>query len=168
MLAGLSVVVGQSGHKDEAMCLLASLPLRYILKIYRKEEVMSKNAGKSLLLKFRKRDSAFGVTRETWKDVADALGLSETEAIHVAMSRLAHEKGKLKMEAENWAQDAPEFEGVIADPILKEPTLEETSLLGENWKEVRQLGAALRRKRMEDASNEGTTGGRDRVDEVAG
>lgn len=129
---------------------------------------MSKNGSKSLLLKFRKRDCAFGVTRETWKDVAAALGLSETEAIHVAMSRLAHERGKLKMEAENWAQDAPEFEGVIADPILKEPTLEETSLLGENWKEVRQLGAALRRKKLEDASNEGTTGGRDRVDEVAG
>ena len=129
---------------------------------------MTKNAGKSLLLKFRKRDSAFGVTRETWKDVADALGLSETEAIHVAMSRLAHQKGKLKMDAEDWGQGDPKFEGAVSDPILEEPTLEESSLLGENWNEVRQLGAALRKKRMEEATNEGTTGGRDRVDEVAG
>lgn len=129
---------------------------------------MTKNAGKSLLLKFRKRDSAFGVTRETWKDVADALGLSETEAIHVAMSRLAHQKGKLKMEAEKWSQEDQEFEGAVSDPILEEPTLEESSLLGENWNEVRQLGAALRKKRMEEATNEGTTGGRDRADEVAG
>jgi hypothetical protein len=129
---------------------------------------MTKNAGKSLLLKFRKRDSAFGVTRETWKDVADALGLSETEAIHVAMSRLAHQKGKLKMEAENWGLEDQEFEGAVSDPILEEPTLEESSLLGENWNEVRQLGAALRKKRMEEATNEGTTGGRDRADEVAG
>ncbi len=127
---------------------------------------MSKNAGKSLLLKFRKRDSAFGVTRETWKDVAEALGLSETEAIHVAMSRLAHHKGKLKMETEQWEEDAPEFEGVV-DPILEEPTLEETSLLGENWKEVRQIGAELRRKLREN-SDENTASGRDSIDQVAG
>ena len=89
-----------------------------------------------MLLKFRKRDSAFGVTRETWKAAAQKLGLSETEAIHVAMSRLVHREGLMKIEGDNWDRDLKEYEGVV-DPALEEPTLEETSMLGANWGEIR-------------------------------
>src|SRR5918993_1280288 len=46
--------------------------------------------GKSLLVRFRDKDSKDGVTRRTLKKVASALGLSETEAIHRALVEYAH------------------------------------------------------------------------------
>lgn len=45
--------------------------------------------GKSLLVRFRGKDSRDGVTRRTLKNVASALGLSETEAIHRALVEYA-------------------------------------------------------------------------------
>jgi len=49
-------------------------------------------ATSSLLLKFRQRDTQLGVTRETVKAMADRFDLSETQVIHMALSRLAKEE----------------------------------------------------------------------------
>jgi hypothetical protein len=46
----------------------------------------------SLLLKFRRRDTQFGVTRETVKAIAERFDVSETEVVHMALSRLAKEE----------------------------------------------------------------------------
>lgn len=46
----------------------------------------------SLLLKFRTRDSQFGVTRKTVKAMAARYGLSETEIVHMALSRMAKDE----------------------------------------------------------------------------
>jgi hypothetical protein len=50
------------------------------------------SATSSLLLKFRSRDTQFGVTRETVKAMAEQFDLSETEVVHMALSRLAKEE----------------------------------------------------------------------------
>ena len=44
-----------------------------------------------LLLKFRGKDSAYGVRRETLKALAEELQVSETMAVHLAISRFAHD-----------------------------------------------------------------------------
>ncbi len=49
-------------------------------------------ATSSLLLKFRARDTQFGVTRETVKTMAAHFDLSETEVVHMALSRMAKEE----------------------------------------------------------------------------
>lgn len=46
----------------------------------------------NLLLKFRARDTQFGVTRSTVKAMAKHFDLSETEVVHMALSRLAKEE----------------------------------------------------------------------------
>jgi hypothetical protein len=46
----------------------------------------------SLLLKFRAKDTPFGVTRETVKKIAALYDLSETEVVHMALSRLAKDE----------------------------------------------------------------------------
>lgn len=46
----------------------------------------------SLLLKFRIRDTQFGVTRETVKAMAERFDVSETEVVHMALSRLARDE----------------------------------------------------------------------------
>lgn len=45
----------------------------------------------NLLIKFKSKDSPFGVTRETLKAIAEELDVSETMAVHLALSRLARE-----------------------------------------------------------------------------
>ena len=45
----------------------------------------------NLLLKFRIKDSPYGVTRETLKALSDATDASETMVIHLALSRFAKE-----------------------------------------------------------------------------
>lgn len=45
-----------------------------------------------LLLKFRSHNTQFGVTRETVKAMAVRFDLSETEVVHMALSRLAKEE----------------------------------------------------------------------------
>jgi hypothetical protein len=49
-------------------------------------------SASNLLLKFRARDTQFGVTRETVKSMAEHFDLSETEVVHMALSRLAKEE----------------------------------------------------------------------------
>jgi len=44
-----------------------------------------------LLLKFRGKDSTYGVRRETLKALAEELHVSETMAVHLAISRFARE-----------------------------------------------------------------------------
>jgi hypothetical protein len=39
------------------------------------------------LLKFRAADSSYGVTRGTVKAISDALGLTETQVVHIALNR---------------------------------------------------------------------------------
>jgi hypothetical protein len=45
----------------------------------------------SLLLKFRAKDTRFGVTRETVKALASELDTTETQVVHMALSKLAEE-----------------------------------------------------------------------------
>jgi len=49
-------------------------------------------SASNLLLKFRTRDTQFGVTRKTVKALAAHLDLSETQVVHMALSRMAHEE----------------------------------------------------------------------------
>ncbi|HQR21211.1 MAG TPA: hypothetical protein PKV98_10105 [Burkholderiaceae bacterium] len=53
--------------------------------------IMSATPSK-LLLKFRTRDTQFGVTRKTVKAMAARFDLSETEIVHMALSRMAKEE----------------------------------------------------------------------------
>ncbi|HQS58354.1 MAG: hypothetical protein B7Y56_09725 [Gallionellales bacterium 35-53-114] len=46
---------------------------------------------RNLLLKFKSKDSPYGVTRETLKALADEMDISETMVVHLAISRLAKE-----------------------------------------------------------------------------
>lgn len=48
-------------------------------------------AADSLLLKFRSKDTRFGVTRETVKALANELDTTETQVVHMALSKLAEE-----------------------------------------------------------------------------
>lgn len=44
-----------------------------------------------LLLRYRDQDTAYGVTRKTASRLASALGLSETQVVHVALANLARQ-----------------------------------------------------------------------------
>jgi len=48
-----------------------------------------KAASSGILLRYRDRDSAYGVSRSTAIKLADTLGVSETQVIHVALAHLA-------------------------------------------------------------------------------
>ena len=45
----------------------------------------------SMLLKFRAKDTHFGVTRDTVKALAAELDTTETQVVHMALSKLAQE-----------------------------------------------------------------------------
>jgi hypothetical protein len=45
----------------------------------------------NLLLKFKSKDSPYGVTRETLKALAEEMAVSETMVVHLAISRFAKE-----------------------------------------------------------------------------
>jgi hypothetical protein len=45
----------------------------------------------SLLLKFRSKNTRFGVTRDTVKALASELDTTETQVVHMALSKLAEE-----------------------------------------------------------------------------
>ena len=45
--------------------------------------------SENLLVKFRAKDTPFGVTRATVKAIAEALDVNETQVIHMALSKLA-------------------------------------------------------------------------------
>jgi len=44
-----------------------------------------------ILLRYREKDTAYGVTRKTTARLADTLGLSETQVVHVALANLARQ-----------------------------------------------------------------------------
>ena len=46
-------------------------------------------ASESLLVKFRAKDTSFGVTRSTVKAMALELDVNETQVIHLALSKFA-------------------------------------------------------------------------------
>ena len=73
----------------------------------------------SLLLKFRTRDTQFGVTRQTVKAMAARFDLSETEIVHMALSRMAKEELPA-YEADDGPLSAPDFKtlGKIAGAAL--------------------------------------------------
>ena len=48
-------------------------------------------AADSLLLKFRAKNTRFGVTRDTVKALAIELDMTETQVVHMALSKLAEE-----------------------------------------------------------------------------
>ena len=50
-----------------------------------------KAAGPGILLRYRDKDSAFGVSRDTALKLADTLGVSETQVVHVALAHLARQ-----------------------------------------------------------------------------
>lgn len=47
--------------------------------------------GSGFLLKFRGADSSYGVTRGTVRAISNTLGLTETQVVHIALSKLAQE-----------------------------------------------------------------------------
>lgn len=59
--------------------------------IYTFEDTDMATPTDSLLLKFRAKDSRFGVTRDTVRALASELDISETLVIHMALSRFAEE-----------------------------------------------------------------------------
>ena len=44
-----------------------------------------------ILLRYREKDTAYGVTRKTTTKLANTLGLSETQVVHVALANLARQ-----------------------------------------------------------------------------
>jgi hypothetical protein len=48
-------------------------------------------ASNGILLRYRERDTAYGVTRQTATRIAENLGLSETQVVHVALANLARQ-----------------------------------------------------------------------------
>jgi hypothetical protein len=48
-------------------------------------------APSGILLRYRDKDTAYGVTRKTTARLADTLGLSETQVVHVALANLARQ-----------------------------------------------------------------------------
>ena len=66
----------------------SSSPNSYMSDMYRLE----KNMGAAhLLLKFRSRDTRSGVTRATVKSLAAELDVSETQVVHLPLSKFAEE-----------------------------------------------------------------------------
>ena len=48
-------------------------------------------SGGGILLRYRDKDTSFGVTRRTASRLAKTLGLSETQVIHVALAHFARQ-----------------------------------------------------------------------------
>lgn len=48
-------------------------------------------AASGILLRYRDKDTAYGVTRKTTARLAETLGLSETQVVHVALANLARQ-----------------------------------------------------------------------------
>ena len=50
---------------------------------------MMRASNENLLVKFRSKDTQFGVTRTTVKAIAKELDVNETQVIHMALSKFA-------------------------------------------------------------------------------
>lgn len=59
--------------------------------VYINPEPVMATPTDSLLLKFRAKDTRFGVTRDTVRALASELDISETQVVHMALSRFAEE-----------------------------------------------------------------------------
>ena len=57
----------------------------------RRTAARRKPAAEGILLRFRDKDTAYGVTRRTATRLAASLGLSETQVVHVALANLARQ-----------------------------------------------------------------------------
>jgi len=85
----------------------------------------------NLLLKFKSRDSSYGVTRETLKALADEMDVSETTVVHLAISRFAREVLPA-YEADDGSLTAADIKHIrkVAQPMLpKGKVLKTRSLL---------------------------------------
>ena len=51
----------------------------------------SQSTSSGILLRYRDKDTAYGVTRKTTTRLAQTLGLSETQVVHVALASLARQ-----------------------------------------------------------------------------
>jgi hypothetical protein len=58
-----------------------------------RKRVAGKKAEKNeaLLFRFRNQDTAYGVTRRTAHALASRMGMSETQVLHVALAKMAHD-----------------------------------------------------------------------------
>ncbi len=54
-------------------------------------QARAKNQSTGILLRYRDSDTPYGVSRKTAGKLAKALGLTETQVIHVALARLANQ-----------------------------------------------------------------------------
>ena len=52
-------------------------------------QAKAKDQSSGILLRYRDRDTPYGVSRKTTSKLAKTLGLTETQVIHVALARLA-------------------------------------------------------------------------------
>jgi hypothetical protein len=59
----------------------------------RSKQSKASSAGKvdAMLFRFRDQDTAYGVTRRTTHALAEQLGMSETQVLHVALARMARD-----------------------------------------------------------------------------
>ncbi len=57
----------------------------------RRSTKRKKAAGAGILLRYREKDSAYGVSRATAVKLAESLGVSETQVIHVALALFARQ-----------------------------------------------------------------------------
>jgi hypothetical protein len=64
---------------------------RGIYSIYTNGDQNMAAVTENLLVKFRSRDTQFGVTRETVKALAKEFDVNETQVIHMALSKFARE-----------------------------------------------------------------------------
>ena len=68
---------------------------------------MAAASSTGLLLKFRRRHTQFGVTRETVKAMAERFDVSETEVVHMALARMAREELPAYEADVAWSQCEP-------------------------------------------------------------
>ena len=78
-------------------------------------------SSSGLLLKFRSKNTQFGVTRDTVKKMAAMYDLSETEVVHMALSRMAKEDLPA-YEADDGPLTARELNGVRKVAAASLPT----------------------------------------------
>lgn len=64
-----------------------------------------------LLFRYRDRDTDYGVTRKTATKLAQTLGLSETQVVHVALAKLARQTLP-RYEADNGALTAEQLAAI--------------------------------------------------------
>ena len=55
------------------------------------KDIKAKKTASAVLLRYRDADTAYGVSRNTAARLAGALGMSETQVIHVALAQFARQ-----------------------------------------------------------------------------